>query len=1102
MKKTVVRAVSFFLVLIVMLTTVCASYVGVFAAEVESENEIESTYSNVENSVFSEETKIEIQNKIDLGEQIFEIETLREENVKHFHLEDGSYQAIVYAEPVHRKNRDGQWETIDNTLSESGRFYATKDERVCFSQIVGENDNVFTLRENGYLVEVGLIDGKTATGVIESQNASRTFDNRLEELKNVEKYSAEVLYNNAFENADLTYIIESNSIKEAIIIREKTEGFDYTYTFRIALTGLNAALRNNTVVLTDSDSKEEKYLIPCPFMYDENEVSSDVEYRLVQQDEGIYLLSIIPNADWINDENRCFPVVIDPSLLDVGQTVDAYVNYPATTTNYGSAQELWVSDGNITYYRFATPHFPSGTVITSASVKAPYYYNVVNNNSILVNIYSITQDWEEQQVTWSNKPSTPVTRLDQQAVYASGALPNNPQYAIFGVTSYVQSWYTGTSNYGFALKRGGGTNSSVIFVAREKMQIYAQLVINYSGTHLAEGVYSIKKQNENTYLRSYIPENLGWILQDTTSYTAPPTTQEHFENLFKIAYRPEYDDYVIRSMLDNALVVYPSTYNNAPIAGRRTESDSSISTNYTWKLVYNSGYYNITYTKNGTTYYVKSLSTENNAKVVFTTNANDSGTKWSFCRYEGNACEAIVTDSAASQPLPGESFTYKAHMYSTQIGQNGPIAYSVTNIDGTTTNIATINASTGVLQAMKPGRIRVSASFTGTQNILYWDVVITKVVQITCYNNDGFWDVPNSATSQYVECNEENQLRRSAWFLEYQDNGFYVIRNYVTGYYLKNSNNNLVHYNNNNTSIDDTLLWNLIRLDDGSCRIQSKSDDRFFITEEDVSHSSQDPDIVLSNSNDGNRQKWFLIPKNFEIQMNTYYDYSYQVKMDGNSINTNNTMAMIDTYQKLLENYLFSEYGIIISYDTPTRIISYADLCHGITNINTQTVNSDCEHNNPACDGREDLCYHIISGTGSCTSSCNSPHHHNNSYKIHSYFCGSLDDATDINLMWTGHKNCVCEDTYIPLTSSGTNQKFTTVTLYNSPLTYWWKYAFFHELGHALGARGDDYCFSEECVMSYATDISMCVVLLNSLGSDTFCDACEMEIRSNVYNMY
>ena len=493
MKKTVVRAVSFFLVLIVMLTTVCASYVCVFAAEVESENENESTYSNVENSVFSEETKTEIQNKIDLGEQIFEIETLREENVKHFHLEDGSYQAIVYAEPVHRKNSDGQWEAIDNTLSENGSFFATKDERVSFSQIVGENDNVFTLRENGYLVEVGFIDGKTTSGVVKSDNSLRTFDNRLEELKNVEKYSAEVLYNNAFENADLTYKIESNSIKEAIIIREKTEGFDYTYTFRIALTGLTADLRNNTVVLTDSDSKEEKYLIPCPFMYDENEVSSDVEYRLVQQDEGIYLLSIIPNADWINDENRCFPVVIDPSLLDVGQIVDAYVNYPATTTNYGSAQELWVSDGNITYYRFATPHFPSGTVITSASVKAPYYYNIVNNNSILVNIYSITQDWEEQQVTWSNKPSTPVTRLDQQAVYASGALPNNPQYAIFGVTSYVQSWYTGTSNYGFALKRGGGTNSSVIFVAREKMQIYAQLVINYSGTHLAEGGLFYKK---------------------------------------------------------------------------------------------------------------------------------------------------------------------------------------------------------------------------------------------------------------------------------------------------------------------------------------------------------------------------------------------------------------------------------------------------------------------------------------------------------------------------------------------------------------------------------------------------------------------------------
>ena len=47
-----------------------------------------------------------------------EIEDLREENVKHFDMGDGTYKAVVYSEPVHRKDSEGKWTDIDNTLSE------------------------------------------------------------------------------------------------------------------------------------------------------------------------------------------------------------------------------------------------------------------------------------------------------------------------------------------------------------------------------------------------------------------------------------------------------------------------------------------------------------------------------------------------------------------------------------------------------------------------------------------------------------------------------------------------------------------------------------------------------------------------------------------------------------------------------------------------------------------------------------------------------------------------------------------------------------------------------------------------------------------------
>ena len=67
-------------------------------------------------SEFSKETSDEISKKLEQDE-IFEIESLREENAKHFRVGDEVYQAAAYVDPVHRKNSDGKWQDIDNTLA-------------------------------------------------------------------------------------------------------------------------------------------------------------------------------------------------------------------------------------------------------------------------------------------------------------------------------------------------------------------------------------------------------------------------------------------------------------------------------------------------------------------------------------------------------------------------------------------------------------------------------------------------------------------------------------------------------------------------------------------------------------------------------------------------------------------------------------------------------------------------------------------------------------------------------------------------------------------------------------------------------------------------
>ena len=49
-------------------------------------------------------------------EILFEDISLREENIKHFRMKDGSYRAVVYDTPVHYLDDEGNWQEYDNTL--------------------------------------------------------------------------------------------------------------------------------------------------------------------------------------------------------------------------------------------------------------------------------------------------------------------------------------------------------------------------------------------------------------------------------------------------------------------------------------------------------------------------------------------------------------------------------------------------------------------------------------------------------------------------------------------------------------------------------------------------------------------------------------------------------------------------------------------------------------------------------------------------------------------------------------------------------------------------------------------------------------------------
>ena len=935
---------------------------------------------------------------------VTEITSLRSENVKHFQMPDGTMQAIVFANSIHEKDSNGIWQPIDSSLhlqNNSGiMMYTTNDEKTSFASSLTSNSPIFKLSENGYIITMSLDNtlninsihaaDKTISATVASnepaqENEWQSLDDAISSITS----ESTILYTSVYPHTDIEYKISNNVVKENIILKSADSATEFKFEYQ--LVGLSAALNDDgSISFIDDETNELKYEIPSPFMYDANgKISRDVYYTLSEEADGVYSVTVTADDIWLSDETCAYPVVIDPSISSNRVTYDTFANSADPDGQYGD-WAVWIGPSYTGFIRSNMPTLPSGAIITQGELNAYYYYQPGVTGSRNIGAYKMNQSWDEMSDTYNslknrygNSLGASTTVLSTATATASTNITlSNPELISFDVTDAVLSWYSGGNNYGIALKHyngyllpTSGINTGTIILNYEAHTDYtAYFTISYM---IPNGVYAIEKANTCVYVRNITLDELAWVFQDP--FDIPPTSESTREYMFKFTYRAETDDYVIRSMSNNEIIIYPSVYNNAPVAGKVTVSgspatDSNISTAFTWKMSATSdGYDYIWYEENGTIYYMRSTSNEGGGPILsFTTNPNDSGTKWDFHKYTGSAIDGVTNIAYSDVLLTGETFDYDVCMYSSTIGRNGPIVYNVSEPDYSPTNKATINSSTGVLTTLKGGIVRVQWTYSGSPWIWSRLVTITKVVNVKCFNNEGYWDVPNGNSSQQVECNESNQLERAVWVFEERDNGYYTIRNYSSGRYLQNSENDLHHIEYPSTTFDNSVLWKPIRQLDGTYKIQSKLNSAYYISEQDASHSLQDPNITLSNTAEELRQKWHITPKKFTAQVNNYYDLGYSVYYS----ETSSTSAVnINTYLENVGNVYCDLLGLDLTY-TASYYNSPIDICKG-------TVTSSNIHT---------LCTHL--GTK----------HTDRSEVIDAFSSTYSGSNTITNIYWSGHK--------------------------------------------------------------------------------------------------
>lgn len=462
-----------------------------------------------------------------------EIVEMREESVKYFICEDGSYIAATYSSPVHYEE-SGKWEEIDNTLTlntKSGEaVYSTKNG---FDVTIPQNltsGRSITATNKGYTVSFKIkgdtngLNMRTTASVVDtdklpsvvkmndtvkmtgevSASADISSSGTLTEGQKIEKFNAEkmtvenqtsaVVYKNFLNRSDLEYVVTSNSLKENIVVYAPQS--EYIYRFDLNSDGLVPAEQaDGSIKWTDPKNPDETvFLLDAPYMYDANDNESFDVSMSVEADGDGYVLTVRADSDWIGESGRAFPVVIDPSWsIPKSNFKDVYVingicaNEPRAIKEIRAGRNL--TNTVRSYVKIEMPeNLPAGSVITGGELtfQKQNYFKALGHNDIDILVYDCKDvaDWSETTVCWNAQPfdnsRNGYLNNNAELIDSIPATSDLDSYS-FDLTEAVKRWvYTGINKGIMIASSDEVTRTQVDFYSSRASKIEKRPVMSIS----------------------------------------------------------------------------------------------------------------------------------------------------------------------------------------------------------------------------------------------------------------------------------------------------------------------------------------------------------------------------------------------------------------------------------------------------------------------------------------------------------------------------------------------------------------------------------------------------------------------------------------------
>ncbi len=278
----------------------------------------------------------------------------RDERTTYLELSNGLRAAVVADQPVNVRTEAG-WSPISNRLTPSrgqeaggasgGWTGVAHPLAPVFAAAAGDGP-ILTVARDRWSLAWSLIGAARSEGAVTEVAALHREPSALDAVLPPPGPADEVDYPDVLPGVDLRYRLRGAQVKEELVLRERPDPAADAPEFRFLVesSGLTPTTTDLGEVVFLDDSGAGVFVVPVPVMWDSSGVperrepaSANASVSVERTEQG-WVVSLTPDPGWLLDEERVYPVVLDPSQLWVSPFQE--ISWKSDGTVYTDSQHI------------------------------------------------------------------------------------------------------------------------------------------------------------------------------------------------------------------------------------------------------------------------------------------------------------------------------------------------------------------------------------------------------------------------------------------------------------------------------------------------------------------------------------------------------------------------------------------------------------------------------------------------------------------------------------------------------------------------------------------------------------------------------------------